>query len=151
MIGAIITPTGMPAFASRSTVSSRRLGVATTGSIARAFSSFQNGMLTITRAPAVFGERLQHVEVALDERRLGDDPDRVPVLGADLEAAAGEPERRLERLVAVGDPAEHQRLALPRALLEVRPEQGGADRLTTILVSKSVPAPKLRYSWVGRA
>ena len=66
----------------------------------------QNGMLTVTCTDATARELGKHVDVALDERRLGDDADRVPVLGADLEAAARQPVRRLERLVAVGDAAE---------------------------------------------
>ena len=94
-------------------------------------------------------ELLEHVEVALDERRLGDDAHRVAVLGADLEAAAGQPQRRLERLVAVGDAAEHHQLALPRRLSNASRSSSGARRLTTILVSKSVPAPKPRYSCAG--
>ena len=63
-------------------------------------------------------QRLQHVEVSLDERRLGDDAHRVPVLGADLQAPAREPVTRLERLVAVGHPGEDDQLALPARALE---------------------------------
>ena len=95
-------------------------------------------------------ELLQHVDVALDERRLGDDAGRVPVLGAHLEAAAREPVARLERLVAVGHAAEDDELALPRRRVERLAQRARARRgLTTILRSKSVPAPKLRYSCDG--
>src|SRR6267378_3540254 len=38
---------------------------------------------------------LEQVEVALDQRRLGDDPHRVAVLGADLETSARQPVARL--------------------------------------------------------
>jgi hypothetical protein len=48
MTGAVMTPTGMPAAARRSMVRTRRSGVATQGSMARAFSRSQNGMETIT-------------------------------------------------------------------------------------------------------
>ena len=46
MIGATITPTSIPAFASLSIVRMRRAGVVTNGSIARAFVSSQKGQLT---------------------------------------------------------------------------------------------------------
>ena len=52
MIGATFTPTCSPARASVSMTRSRRAGVATYGSIARARSGSQNGMLTVTKAEA---------------------------------------------------------------------------------------------------
>ena len=55
----------------------------------------------------------RNVDVAFDERRLGDDAGRVFVLGADLEATAGDLVRGLERLVAVGHATEDDPLALP--------------------------------------
>ena len=129
----------------------RRCGVATNGSIARARSGSQNGMRHAhARRSRPRASRVQHVDVALDERRLGDDADGVPILGADLEAPARQPIRRLERLVAVGDAAEHDELALPRLLRRTpRARSSGARGFTTIFRSKSVPAPKLRYSCAG--
>ena len=43
-------------------------------------------MLTVTNADGDARELGQHVDVALDQRRLGDDRRRVRVLDADLEA-----------------------------------------------------------------
>src|SRR5262249_32758018 len=68
-------------------------------------------------------------DVALDDRRLGDDAHRVPELRADLEAAAGQPQRGLERLVAVGDPTEDHQLSLPGWFPEGLPEQLGRTAL----------------------
>jgi len=48
VIGATITPTGMPALASRSMAWMRRFGVATPGSMARDSSGSQMGMLMAT-------------------------------------------------------------------------------------------------------
>ena len=53
MIGATFTPTGIPAFASVSMARMRRSGVATNGSIARAFSGSQKGTLSVTLSLAV--------------------------------------------------------------------------------------------------
>ena len=129
MIGATLTPTSIPAAASRAIVLIRRCGVATNGSIARALSGSQNGTDTLTPTRATSLRRTEHVEVALDERRLGDDADRVAILGADLEAAARQPIGRLERLVAVGDAGEDHELALPRPLVERLAQQLGRARL----------------------
>ena len=52
MIGATFTPTEIPARASFSITRSRRAGAGTYGSMARAFSGSQNGMLTVTCAEA---------------------------------------------------------------------------------------------------
>ena len=63
---------------------------------------------------------------------------------------ARQPVRRLQRLVAVGDAAEHD--ASPCASSSSRTPRAAARRarsLTTILRSKSVPAPRLRYSCDG--
>ena len=89
--GATLTPTSSPAAASRAIVLMRRCGVATNGSIARALSWSQNGTLTHDADARDRVQLLQHVDVALDQRRLGDDADRVAILGAHLEAAAREP------------------------------------------------------------
>jgi hypothetical protein len=60
----------------------------------------------------VAGERLQDVEIAGDQRRLGDDLDRKAVIrGQHLQDPAGEPEPPLGRLIGVGGSADHQRLA----------------------------------------
>ena len=108
MMGATLTETGMPAAARRDTVFMRRAGVATYGSMARACASFQKGMLTVTLTSHVRDERRQELDVALDERRLGDDVHRIAILGAHLEARARQPVRGFERLVAVGDAAEDE-------------------------------------------
>src|SRR6267143_1081978 len=68
---------------------------------------------------------LEQVEVALDQRRLGDDPHRVAVLGADLETSARQPVARLQRLVAVGHSGEDHQLAFPRPALERLAEEPG--------------------------
>ena len=56
------------------------------------------------------------LDVALDQRRLGDDGRRILPLDADLETATRQPVRRLQRLVTVGDAAEDNRLAPPALL-----------------------------------
>ena len=129
MIGATLTPTEIPARASVSMTRSRRAGVGTYGSMARAFSGSQNGMLTVTCDAATRAELGEQVDVALDQRRLGDDGRRVLPLDADLETAARQPVRRLQRLVAVGDAAEDDGLAPPALLGERRAQQRRRVRL----------------------
>ena len=51
----------------------RRAGVATPGSIDARVPSSQNGTLTVTPTSPRSARRREHVDVALDERRLGDD------------------------------------------------------------------------------
>src|SRR5437764_2948086 len=63
-------------------------------------------------------ERLQHVEGALDQRRLGEYAYRNAILGAGFQAAAGEAIARLERLVAICDAGEDDQLSLPRSSVE---------------------------------
>ena len=83
IIGATFTPTSSPAAASLAIVWMRRSGDATNGSIARALSGSQSGIEMVTDTRATRGA-LQHVEVALDQRRLGDDRDRIAIIGAHL-------------------------------------------------------------------
>ena len=62
MTGATFTWTGTPALARRSTVSNRRSGVATPGSMMRATLSSQNGTLIATPAYFVFRHVSQYVD-----------------------------------------------------------------------------------------
>ena len=77
MIGATSTVTGMPAADSALTVSSRLAGLAARGSMVRA----RRASSVVTRdrhlGEALRGHRRQDVDVALHQRRLGDDGDRV--------------------------------------------------------------------------
>ncbi len=63
-------------------------------------------------------ELLKDVDVALDERSLGDDAHGIAILGAHLEAAARQAVARLEGLIAIGHAAEDDLLALPLRAVE---------------------------------
>ena len=123
MIGATLTPTDSPARASVSIVRRRRAGV---GDVrldgARPLLVPERDADRDVHVGDA-RQRLQHVDVALDQRRLGDDAHRVRVLDAHLQAAARQPVRGLQRLVAVGDAAEHDELAPPALLAERRAQQ----------------------------
>jgi hypothetical protein len=67
----------------------------------------------------------EHVEIAFDERALGDDADGVAEVGAGLEAAPRQLVRGLERLVAVGHAAEEDRFAPPRGRRERLAQERG--------------------------
>src|SRR5262249_50113359 len=79
--------------------------------------------------PATLGQLQKDVDVALNQGRLGDDGHGVAVCGADLQALPGEAKGCLQRLVAVGDSAEHQKLAPPRGSLEGFAQQLGGAQL----------------------
>ena len=126
IIGATFTPTEMPAAASVSITRSRRAGVGTYGSMARACSASQNGMLTVDVRR---GHLRQRLSTSMSRSISGDlvmMPTGFAVLDADLQAAARQPVRGLQRLIAVGDAAEDHRLALPALLGEGLPQQRGA-------------------------
>ena len=76
MMGATMTPTRIPALASLSMVRTRRAGVATKGSIARACSVPERDAHHDATTRATRVSSCEHVDVALDERRLGDDAAR---------------------------------------------------------------------------
>jgi hypothetical protein len=67
--------------------------------------------------------------VTLDQRRLADDADGVAIVGADFEAASGQPVRGFERLVAVGDARENDDITLPRRAVERFAQKLGGARL----------------------
>ena len=63
------------------------------------------------------------IEIALDQRRLGNDVDRVRRFDADFEAASREPEALLDGLVTVGVPAQDDEIPLPGAFVQRTPQQ----------------------------
>src|SRR5437763_811523 len=64
------------------------------------------------------GKLGQQIHVALDQRRLGDDADRIAIVPAHFQAAARQLVARLERLVAIRHAAEGDQFAFPGATLE---------------------------------
>ena len=102
----------MPPSVSRRSARSRAAGTGERSSSSRASraSAVASEMLTVTSWR--WRERLEKIEIAGDERRLGDDADREPVIGAQhLQDPAGKPELPLGRLVGIGGGADHQRVA----------------------------------------
>ena len=77
MTGATITAVGMPAADNCRSASSRRPGVAARGSIVRASlgSSVVTDSATLARLRSAMPR--ENVEIAQDQRRLGDDADRM--------------------------------------------------------------------------
>ena len=87
MIGATITPTGTPAFASASTARSRSCGGDARGSITRRISVVEARDRDVHHRGVVLGELAQQIDVARHEAALRDDRARVAVLREHLEAA----------------------------------------------------------------
>ena len=124
MIGAIISCVGMPAARVRGSCASRAAGELVRGSITRASLASSVVMRDADADGAVRGQLLQQIDVARDQGVLGDDADRLAALGGDFQAAAGELELALGRLVAIGDAGEGDRLRPP-----VRPGEPLAQQL----------------------
>jgi hypothetical protein len=114
MIGAIMMPTGTPAFANVSITFKRLAGAGAHGSIVRASSASIHARLTFK----LLRELRDQIDIAFDERALRDDRDRIAVLEADLETLLGQLEVFLDRLIAIRHAAEHDELALPGRLVE---------------------------------
>jgi hypothetical protein len=70
-------------------------------------------------------QRLQQIDVALDEGGLGHDAHRMPGLGEHFEDTAGEAEFALDRLIGVGVGAEHDRRTPVARRPELPPQQRG--------------------------
>ena len=82
-------------------------------------------MLTVTSL--WLRERLEQIEIAGDQRRLGDDLDGEPVIRAQhLQDPAGKPELPFGRLVGIGGGTDHQRVAGEPGGIE-RPRQHLGD------------------------
>ena len=71
------------------------------------------------------GEIGQHVLIARDEMVLGDDHDRVAVLGEHLQATAGEFQAPLDGLIAIGHAAQGHHARLPARVLQFTPQEFG--------------------------
>ena len=78
--------------------------------------------------PRQFGEQ---VDVAHDQRRLGDDRHRVPGFQQDLKAGATDPKLALDRLPAIGIDAERDRMRHMAALAQLRAQALGGIGLGT--------------------
>ena len=151
MTGATITLTGMPAEASLAMVSSRRAGEATQGSRARARTGSRKGRVTVAEA-APWEARAERrstsrstsgaLVVTITGFRYSAQTSRQPRVSRS-EASSGCQASVLPEK-AMGSPVQEGRS-------KARRRSSGARSLATMRVSKSVPAPKPRYSWVGRA
>ena len=152
MIGATITPTGTPASESSRIARNRAAGVAVRGSIVRASSASSVVTLTYTCDQILRRQRRQQVQIAHDQRVLGDDAHGLPRFEHHFQAAAREAKLALGRLIAIGHARERQ-ISSPRQLSlgQLRAQQLGASCLTRMRVSKSSPAFMPRVSCPGRA
>ena len=122
-------PVGTPAAASAAIVSSRRSGRGG----ARLHAARQLAVERRHRdrddrelVPRHLGE---DVEIALDQRRFGDDRHRVAEIAQHFEDRAGDAEPPLDRLVGVGVAAERDRPAGVALLAQLRGEQRRRLRL----------------------
>jgi hypothetical protein len=108
--GATITAVGMPAAASSRITESRRWGDGARGSMrrARSASSVVIDTATWARPSRAIGEQ---VEVAQDQRRLGDDGHRMARFGQHFEDAARDAQPAFHRLPGVGVDAQRHRPA----------------------------------------
>ena len=121
--GATSTRTGTPASARPRIALSRAAGVLVLGSIVRASSASSVVTRDVDLDQALGGHRPQDVEVPQHQGVLGDHGDRLPELGGDLQAAAGQPELPLAGLVGVGVRGQGDRLGHPAVPGEELPEQ----------------------------
>ena len=123
--GATITPTGMPAAASRSIAFSRSRGCEARGSILRATSPSSVVIESITTAAWCAASSWRMSMSRVTSSFLVMIADRVAELGQHLQAPAGDLQPPLGGLVAVGDAAHRQRLRLPLRGGELLAEQLG--------------------------
>ena len=125
MIGATSTPTGTPASASSRTAANRREGGEARGSSCLARTWIERRDRQVNRCRLVPGEIGQEVFVAGDKMVLGDDHDRVAVLGEHLQARSGQAQFSLGGLVAVGHAAQGHHARLPAAVFQFAAQQFG--------------------------
>ena len=123
--GATITPTGMPAAASRATSSSRRCGAGARGSSLRASSRSSVPIETKTRtrlraASGASRSRSRSISAA-----LGRDRQRMRALGEHLDHLPGDPPLALDRLVGIGVGAQRDRLAAVARMGQLAAQQFG--------------------------
>ena len=96
---------------SRRSARSRAAGTGERGSSRRA-AGVRGGEGDVDGDVVPLGRALEQIEVARDERRLGDDAEREPAAAEqDLEDLPGEPELPFGRLVGIGGGADDQRVA----------------------------------------
>ena len=124
MIGATITVTGMPASASRRTASRRlrrRRGARLhrAGKLAVERGDRDRDLAQVPRSAIA----LQDVDVARDQRRLGDDADRMVGSRQHLEDRARDAPLALDRLVGIGICPERDRLRRVAGLGELLCQQ----------------------------
>ncbi len=103
----------MPASLSSRIVASRRAGVDARGSIFLASSGSSVAMEMYTATASNRASSRKHIEIRGDRMVLRHDADRVAKIGADLEALSRQPQFSLDRLIAIGHPAERDDLRLP--------------------------------------
>ena len=149
MMGATITPTGMPAVARAEIASSRPAGRVVRGS-RRPIRSSSSDRDRDEHPRRLMCASLRADRFARDQPVLGDDRDRLAKLREHFQAAASA-QLAFDRLIGIGHPAHAQHARPPFGVTELSRSSAGASYLTMILVSKSSPAENPRYSCVGRA
>ena len=124
----------MPASFSRATASTRRQGGGVPGSLMRQTSSSSVPIEKFTRTSVRSRRGREHVEVAQDHRRLGEDRERVARRAERLDDAAREAVAALALLVGVGVRAHRDVLAVP-----ARPRQLGREPLDGVDLDDDAP------------
>ena len=120
--GAIRMPVGMPARLSSATASSRARGFGVCGSVARQAFSSSVGTDRHALTSATSRDLLQQVQIAQQQRRLGQDRARVARVAQRLPDPAHQLVAPLDPLVRVGVRAQRDVLALPRRPRQLRPQ-----------------------------
>ena len=149
MIGATRTVTGMPASESLRMVSRRLAGLAARGSMAR-WSLVSRVVTETALGELPVGHLSEDVDVARDEGRFRDDADRMVRTVEHFQDRTGDLEAPFDRLVGIGIGPERDGPRLV-ARAELPSRSSAAFALAKILVSKSRPAERPWYAWVGRA
>ena len=142
--GAIRTPQPMPCSVSVRTASRRRSGAGVPGSTVRHSSWSRKPTETRDADLGHLGRLLQQLQVAQDERALGEDGERVRVVAQGLDDARHQAVTAFRALVAVDIGAHRDVRALPAARGEVERSSSGALTFTTICESKPRPVSRSR-------
>ena len=152
MTGATMTEVGTPASTSRC----ERLEPLVGRARARLHGA---GELAVERGDrerhldqAALGHRLENVEIAQHQRRLGDDADRMVRRAQHFEDAAHDAVAPLDRLIGIGVGADGDGADLIAGLGKLALERLSRHwSWRTACVSKSSPGESPRKAWVGRA
>ena len=137
MTGATSTPTGTPAFASAAISCSRRCGAGGARiELARELAVEHRDRDEDARQ-LLRGHRREQVDVALDQRALGGDRQRMIARGEHFDHRTRDLPFALDRLVRIGVGAERDGLAAVARLRQLRAQQLRGVRLGEELASRS--------------